>query len=164
MRLMCTANWKRNKLVHLYQLQGFKLIEPRSYHPVSSYMKSMRKFTGLLLKAGTLLSCLMLTSCASTQSMNMKIHTEPEGSHIVYRVVQDEVEQDAQWIYLGVTPYQGLTLMDSKAFSEDDTITFKVMRHGYLDQVKEWNGEQFMEEYDREGRLFWAPRLVKAGK
>lgn len=106
----------------------------------------------------------LLSSCASREAMNMKIHTDPEGSHIVYRVAHEDAEEDAEWIYLGVTPYQGVTLMDSSSFGEDDTITFKVMRHGYLDQVKKWTGEAFLEEYEKEGKLFWAPRLVKAGK
>jgi len=104
---------------------------------------------------------LLLTSCASKEAINVKIHTEPEGSHIVYRV---ESDMDEPWIYLGVTPYQGVTLMDSSSFSDNRTITFKVMRHGYLDQVKKWTGEQFFEEYEHEGQLFWAPRLVKAGQ
>lgn len=104
---------------------------------------------------------LLLASCASKEAINVKIHTDPEGSHIVYRV---ESDMDEPWIYLGVTPYQGVTVMDSSSFGDDSTITFKVMRHGYLDQVKKWTGEQFFEEYEAEGQLFWAPRLVKSGK
>ena len=117
------------------------------------------------VKAACLLMVAMLvTSCASKEAMNLKIHTEPEGSHIVYRVALEDMDQDPPWVYLGVTPYQGLTLMDSDAFSDDSTITFKVMRHGYMDQVKEWSGEQFLLEYENENLLFWTPRLVKAGK
>lgn len=103
----------------------------------------------------------LLTSCASKEAINVKIHTDPEGSHIVYRV---ESEPDEPWIYLGVTPYQGVTVMESGAFAESSTISFKVMRHGYLDQVKKWTGTQFYNEYEAQGQLFWAPRLVKAGK
>lgn len=109
-------------------------------------------------------AAVLLSSCASKEALKMKIHTDPEGSHIVYRLAHDEMESDAPWVYLGVTPYQGVTLVDSGALSDEGTVTFKVMRHGYLDQVKEWTGEQFMEEYEKEGMLFWAPRLVKSGK
>ncbi len=108
-----------------------------------------------------LAAALLISSCASQQAMNVKIHSDPEGSHIIYRVADDYEENDAPWIYLGMTPYQGVTLIDKSAFEENDTITFKVMRHDYLDQAKQWNGEQFLEEYEREGMLFWAPRLVK---
>ena len=119
------------------------------------------------VKQGLILSlCLAmliaLSSCASREPMKMKIHTEPEGSHIVYRIAKDDVYEDAPWIYLGITPYEGLSLMDSSSFDDNDTITFKVMRHGYLDQTKKWTGAQFMEEYEQAGRLFWTPRLVKA--
>ena len=109
-------------------------------------------------------AALLLSSCASKEAVKIKIHTDPEGSHIVYRVADDYQTDDAQWIYLGVTPYQGVTQISSSSFDKADTITFKVMRHGYLDQVKKWSGDQFEEEYEREGMLFWAPRLVKAGK
>ena len=109
-------------------------------------------------------AALLLSSCASKEAVKIKIHTDPEGSHIVYRVADDYQTGDANWIYLGVTPYQGVTQISSSSFDKADTITFKVMRHGYLDQVKKWSGDQFEEEYEREGMLFWAPRLVKAGK
>ncbi len=109
-------------------------------------------------------AALLLGSCASQEAVNIKIHTDPEGSHIVYRVADDYQTDDAPWIYLGVTPYQGVTQLDSSSFGKADTITFKVMRHGYLDQVKKWTGAQFQEEYEREGMMFWAPRLVKSGK
>jgi hypothetical protein len=105
---------------------------------------------------------LLLSSCASKETVKIKIHTDPEGSHIVYRVADDYHSDDAPWIYLGVTPYQGVTQISSSSFGKADTISFKVMRHGYLDQVKKWTGEQFQEEYAREGMMFWAPRLVKS--
>jgi len=107
-------------------------------------------------------AALLLSSCASKEAVQMKIHTDPEGSHIVYRVADDYDTGDAPWIYLGVTPYQGVTQINSSSFDKGDTITFKVMRHGYLDQVKKWSGAQFQEEYEREGMLFWAPQLVKS--
>lgn len=104
---------------------------------------------------------LLLTSCASKEAINLKIHSDPEGSHLVYRINNNP---DAPWIYLGVTPYQGVTLLESSSIDTTTTITFKVMRRGYLDQIKKWTGEQFYEEGETEGQIFWAPRLVKSGK
>ncbi len=118
----------------------------------------------LALLVGLAAATLLLSSCASKEAVKIKIHTDPEGSHIVYRVADDYQTDDAPWIYLGVTPYQGVTQIDKSSFDKSDTITFKVMRHGYLDQVKKWTGAQFQEEHDREGMMFWAPRLVKSGK
>jgi len=45
-----------------------------------------------------------------------------------------------------------------------DRVSFKVMRNGYLDQVKEWSGEQFLDEYDEQGVIFWTPRLIKSNQ
>jgi hypothetical protein len=115
-------------------------------------------FARMAVMAGMCLVLATLVSCASKEAVNLKIHTDPEGAHVVYRV------GDTQWTYLGLTPYQGLTLFDEEAFDDESTISFKVMRHGYLDQVREWNGEQFWAEYERENLLFWAPHLVKAGQ
>jgi len=111
----------------------------------------------MAVMAGMCLVLAMLVSCASQEAVNLKIHTDPEGAHVVYRV------GDTQWTYLGLTPYQGITLFDSDAFDDESTISFKVMRYGYLDQVRQWNGEQFWAEYEKENILFWAPHLVKAG-
>lgn len=118
----------------------------------------------ILLLILLLVSFGLLSACASKEAVKIKIHTDPEGSHIVYRVADDYNQGDAPWIYLGVTPYQGVTVIDKSSFDEADTISLKVMRHGYLDQVKKWTGKQFEDEYDREGMLFWAPRLIKSGK
>ena len=107
-------------------------------------------------------AAVLLSSCASKEAVKLKIHTDPEGSHIVYRVADNYQSEDASWLYLGVTPYQGVTQIDSSSFDEADTITFKVMRHGYLDQAKKWTGKQFQEEYESEGMMFWAPRLIKS--
>ncbi|MEJ2133723.1 MAG: hypothetical protein P8X86_00595 [Desulfofustis sp.] len=118
----------------------------------------------VLILAWFAAAAFLLSSCASKEAVKIKIHTDPEGSHIVYRVADDYRSDDPPWIYLGVTPYQGVTQINSSSFEQADTITFKVMRHGYLDQVKKWSGDQFQEEYEREGMMFWAPRLIKAGQ
>ena len=114
-----------------------------------------------LLYSLCLASVILLSSCASKEAINVKVHTDPEGSHIVYRVNDD---QDAPWIYLGVSPYQGVTMIDSSSLDDSTTVTFKVMRRGYLDQVRKWTGEQLAEQYETEGQIFWAPRLVKSLK
>jgi hypothetical protein len=100
----------------------------------------------VLILAWFAAAAFLLSSCASKEAVKIKIHTDPEGSHIVYRVA-DDYRSD-----------------DPSSFEQADTITFKVMRHGYLDQVKKWSGDQFQEEYEREGMMFWAPRLIKAGQ
>ena len=106
----------------------------------------------------------ILTACASKQTVNLSIYTEPEGSHVVYMVTRAETQEPPPWIYLGVTPYKGVTIIENDAFDSNDTISIKVMRNGYLDQKKEWNGKQFLQEFEDKGTIFWTPQLVKSVK
>jgi len=112
--------------------------------------------------AGCLLVSGLFSSCASTKAVNLNIHTQPEGSYIVYKVAKHEPNTDSQWIYLGVTPYRGITMLGKDAFDQDDTISFRVMRNGYMDQVKEWTGDEFLQEYEQNEVLTWTPRLIKS--
>ena len=124
-------------------------------------MKLLRKSTWTNVAVSLSLG-IFLSACSSKQSVKLSIYTEPEGSHVVYMVTQAESEKPSPWIYLGVTPYKGATLFDDDDLDSDDTIQIKVMRNGYLDQIKEWNGEQFLEEAEDKGMIFWTPRLVKS--
>ena len=102
------------------------------------------------------LACLLvITGCSSKHSVNFKIHSEPEGAHVIYR-------QDNQpWIYLGVTPLNVVEVLDEDNMEEENTVSFKALRCGYLEQVKEWNGEELLEEIDKKDIIFWTPRLIK---
>ena len=120
------------------------------------------KFCRFFIVAGSLAVSGLFSGCASTQAVNLNIHTEPEGSFIVYKVAKQEAETDTPWIYLGNTPYRGVTIFNKDAFDHDDTISFKVMRNGYMDQVKKWTGDAFLQEYDRNDVLTWTPRLIKS--
>ncbi len=106
-------------------------------------------FTGLL-------SLLILTGCSSKQAaVNIKVHTEPEGAHIVYR------HNNQSWIYLGVTPLNVIENFSSDKFTEDNSITLRAMRRGYLEQIKEWPGNKLEKEIETKGMIFWTPRLIK---
>lgn len=123
-------------------------------------MNISRKSTWANVAASLALG-VFLSACASKESVKLSIYTEPEGAHVVYMVNQQS-EAPSPWIYLGVTPYKGATLFDDDDLESDATIRIKVMRNGYLDQIKEWNGEQFLEEAEDKGMIFWTPRLVKS--
>ena len=121
--------------------------------------KFLNSFAGMALCCGL---ALLVSSCSSSQAVNFKIHTDPEGSHVVYKISQNDGTKATEWIYLGVTPYKGVTLFNGDALEDESTISVKVMQNGYLDQVKEWNGAQFLEEYENEGLIFWTPHLVRS--
>lgn len=114
--------------------------------------------TGIMAKFGLMamvLGVLSLSGCASNQQINLKIHTEPEGAHVVYRV------DNKHWIYLGVTPLDTIEIIHEDELRDDHTFSMKAMRCGYLDQGKEWTGDELLDENDAKGMIFWTPRLIK---
>ncbi len=108
-----------------------------------------------MLMAAAASAVVALSGCSSKQAINFNVHTEPEGAHVVYQ--QDE----SRWIYLGVTPLDLIEIMPGDQLEEDNTITLKAMRCGYLDQAKEWSGEALKKESKEKGMIFWTPRLIK---
>ncbi len=113
-------------------------------------MKRIFRFT---LLAALLLG--VLAGCASKYPVNFKIHSEPEGAHVIYR------QGNEPWIYLGVTPLSSFEMVDEKLLESKDKISLKTMRCGYMDQVREWNNDQLKDELEEKGNIFWTPRLVK---
>ena len=111
----------------------------------------MTKFSFVALFLGVL----SMSGCASNQNINLKVHTEPEGSHIIYRI------DDNRWTYLGVTPLDTIEVIHEDELKGNHTFSMKAMRCGYLEQSKEWTGNQLLEENDSKGMVFWTPRLIK---
>ena len=59
-----------------------------------------------------LLSLLLLGGCSSRGYINLKIHSEPEGSFLVYKIDKLRAERPSPWIYLGQTPFAGVSLIE----------------------------------------------------
>lgn len=98
---------------------------------------------------------LSMTACSTINHVNLKIHTEPEGAHIVFRLDQ------SRWTYLGITPLETVEILDDSQIEGDHSFTLKAMRCGYLDQTKEWTGENLLLENSEVGMVLWTPRLIK---
>jgi hypothetical protein len=96
-----------------------------------------------------------VTACSTTNRLTLKVHTEPEGAHIVYQLDR------SSWIYLGVTPLETIEVFDDSQIEGEHSFTLKAMRYGYLDQTKEWTGEKLLLENEEQGMIFWTPRLIK---
>lgn len=109
----------------------------------------------VVFSAVIFLSLSMMTSCSTTNRINLKLHTEPEGAHIVYRLDQQ------RWTYLGVTPLEAVEILKDNQIEGDHSFTLKAMRCGYLDQTKEWTGDDLLLENEDQGMVFWTPRLIK---
>jgi len=105
--------------------------------------------------AAVILGLLGMTGCASNQNINLRVHTEPEGAHVIYRLDSNP------WTYLGVTPLDTIEVIHEERLEGNHTFSVKAMRCGYLDQAKVWTGDQLLEENEAKGMIFWTPRLIK---
>ena len=112
------------------------------------------------LPAAAGLCLLGLVGCsAKTQTVQFKINSEPEGSHVVMNVSGPDRQNSGEWIYLGHTPIRGVRQINEDE-AENVKITLKVMHAGYYDQVREWDGEAFWKEAVEKGVIFWTPELI----
>jgi hypothetical protein len=115
--------------------------------------------TGLLLVL--ILTAVFVSGCSSkVQTVQFKINSEPEGSHVVLNVSGPKLPNSADWIYLGHTPIRGVRQISEDKVAEANKITLKVMHAGYYDQIREWDGEAFWNEAVERGVIFWTPSLI----
>lgn len=114
-----------------------------------------------VLVVALLLLAVAVTGCSSkVQTVQFKINSEPEGSHVVLNVSGPKLPNSADWIYLGHTPIRGVRQISEDKVAEANKITLKVMHAGYYDQIREWDGEAFWNEAVERGVIFWTPSLI----
>ncbi len=106
--------------------------------------------------------CLLTSACAVNRAVSFKINTEPEGATVIYRLNSTKPGKcnTNDWVYLGSTPLEVVRHISTDALTEKNTVSLKVLRPGYTDQVKEWDAETFWEVLSKEKRIFWAPQMV----
>lgn len=114
----------------------------------------------LFLLAALIVSFLLTGCSPATRTVKLKIHSQPEGAYIVYRVTGSEVPCAGEWIYLGNTPFRGVHQFTEDELDNADKITIRVMRQGYTDQVIQWDGPGFWDEAEEKGVIFWTPELI----
>ncbi len=114
-----------------------------------------------LLYAIVLMTMLaVLSGCSDKKIVTFKINSVPKGAHVLYQVVGKNIPCQGEWIYLGSTPVQGVRQLNEGQIEDAEKITLKVMHQGYLDQVKEWDGNGFWEEVEESDVIFWTPELI----
>jgi len=128
-------------------------------------MTIRERFANPLQQASLMLASLLLsfavTGCSSkVQTVQFKINSEPEGSHVVLNVSGPKLPNSADWIYLGHTPIRGVRQISEDKVAEANKITLKIMHAGYYDQIREWDGEAFWNEAVERGVIFWTPELI----
>ncbi len=106
----------------------------------------------------------LFSGCASHRTVNFKINSAPEGAFVVYRLSGPALEQEAEWIYLGNTPLNAVRQIHEDLIEDENKLSIKVMRSGYVDQARDWSGEVFWDELEEYGRILWAPQLFPSSE
>lgn len=115
-------------------------------------MKTATKLSALLIAA------LLLTACGNgKKNIAMKIHSDPLGAYVLMQV-KYKGEEDSDWIYLGPTP---VVIEKPVRLSNATTVSLKVMRPGFFEQVKTWKAKDFVREYKRNKKISWVPNMVQ---
>lgn len=97
--------------------------------------------------------------CASTQTVPMKVQSDPLGAYVLMKVKGGEnVESD--WIFLGSTPITTQRRFDKDQLGKNRVLVLRLLKDGYLEQTKEWQGNELRSIRKEDGHLFWNPKLV----
>lgn len=110
------------------------------------------------VKASVLISlCLILVACGGSKNIPVKVHSDPLGAYALMKISYKNGE-DSDWIFLGPTP----VIQDRKmAFDGASTVSLKVIRPGFFEQVKTWKAKDFVKEAKQKKQILWVPSLVQ---
>ncbi len=118
---------------------------------------------GCWLLATIFSASLLITGCSpASRTVQFKINSEPEGAHVVYKVLGKSLPCNGEWIYLGDTPLRGVRQFNEDQVEGASKIILRVFHSGYHDQIKEWDGQGFWDEIQGRQGIFWTPELIPA--
>jgi len=107
------------------------------------------------------LMMLLASSCSSApKAVPVKVYSEPAGGYVIYRVDR-EADKDAPWIYLGTTPVETVLYIEKKTAKKANKLSIRVMKEGYFDIHKDWEGEKIKDEIEERKMIFWNPNLIE---
>jgi hypothetical protein len=96
--------------------------------------------------------------CASTRDVPLTVHSDPLGALILMQTgYKDGTQSD--WILLGNSPVQITRNISTKNAT---TISLRVIKEGYFEQIKAWNIDDFLKEHKQQDRILWVPHLVES--
>lgn len=115
----------------------------------------MKRFF-ILFFTGTVV--LTLSACGGgKKNIAMKLHSDPLGAYALLQV-REEGNQNTDWIFLGPTPVITNKEINLKGAS---SVSVKVIRPGFYEQVKTWSVRDFLKEYKQNKAIIWVPNMVK---
>lgn len=101
---------------------------------------------------------LSLAACGSSKKdFAIKLHSDPQGAYAMMQVKHNGKDQ-ADWIFLGPTPI--VTNRNIK-LSGASSVSLKVIRPGFFEQVKTWSKKDFVKEHRQNREIVWIPNMVK---
>ena len=105
-----------------------------------------------------LLICVALSACGSNKkNISMKLHSDPLGAYALMQV-KYKGDENSDWIYLGPTPI----VMDKLVAMDGATsVSLKVIRPGFYEQVKTWKAKDFLKEQKQSKGIVWVPNMVQ---
>lgn len=121
----------------------------------------MKKSPTNIVKIITIaLSMLLLAACGGTKTIPLTIQSDPLGAHVALQVNSSVKGTPKEWIYLGKTPLDIKRKINTKQLKNAQAFRFKMMKDGYSDQIRDWNGKDIKSELREKGHLFWNPKMV----
>ncbi len=105
------------------------------------------------------LAIFLLGGCGKTiHPVKMVVHSDPQGGYVLYKAPSTY----GQWIYLGSTPVKTVQMVDEETMTENSKFALRILRNGFHEQMKEWDGETFLEMFEGQGKVFWTPHLIRS--
>lgn len=87
----------------------------------------------------------------------MKVHSDPLGAYALMQIKYSG-DEDSDWLFLGPTP---VVINKRVRFENAKTVTLKVIRPGFYEQVKSWKAKDFVKEHRKFKAISWVPNMVK---
>ena len=100
----------------------------------------------------------MLAACGSgKKNISMNVLSDPLGAYAMMKVTYENEDQ-SDWIFLGPTP---IDMQRQVIFANAKTVSLKVIRNGFFEQVKTWKAKDFIKEHKANDGITWVPNMVQ---
>jgi len=119
-----------------------------------------KKKRNWVMKVVLVFAVLVLGGCGgkTIHPVKMVVHSDPQGGYVLYKAPAT----NGQWVYLGTTPVKTVQIVDEEKITNNSKFMLRVIRDGFHEQVKEWDGETFLDTFQEQGKIFWTPHLIQS--
>mgnify|MGYP000038017988 CR=1 FL=1 len=105
-----------------------------------------------------LTTALLLSACGSgKKDFKVNVMSDPLGAYALMQVTYKD-ESNSDWIFLGPTP---IDIQKKVSFANAESVSLKVIRPGFYEQVKTWKAKDFVKEHKSGKGIRWVPNMVQ---